>query len=74
MTGSYHDHYGNEDDLQILLLEFGPVVTSIDAAPLQHYHSGHIIDNYDYYCCNANSQERHINIDFEYNNKRQECR
>ena len=68
LTGSYANLYGNEDDLQLLLLEFGPVATLIDAAPLQHYHSGHIIDNSDYSCCNANPEFENVtNTDKNFN-------
>ena len=41
----------------MLLVEYGPVVTAINAAPLHHYHSGQIegsLGDSDYLCCDAN--------------------
>ena len=43
----------------MLLVEYGPVVTAINAAPLHHYHSGQIegsLGDSDYLCCDANPQ------------------
>jgi len=40
-----------------MLIEYGPIVTSMNAAPLHHYHSGQIegsLGDSDYLCCNAN--------------------
>ena len=59
MTGAFTDYHGNENDLQMLLVEYGPVVTAINAAPLHHYHSGQIegsLGDSDYLCCDANPQ------------------
>ena len=41
----------------MMLIEYGPIVTSMNAAPLHHYHSGQIegsLGDSDYLCCNAN--------------------
>ena len=57
LTGAFTTYHGNENDLQMLLVEYGPVVTAINAAPLHHYHSGQIegsLGDSDYLCCDAN--------------------
>ena len=40
----------DEDDLKMLLVEYGPVVTSLDAMPLKSYESG-VFSSSD--CCNT---------------------
>lgn len=52
--------WGNEDDLMILLIHQGPVVTNLNSDPLDFYHSGHILE--DSQCCNA------ANDDYDWNN------
>ena len=75
VNGSFTKVYGNEDDLQILLIEYGPVVTALNAAPLHHYHSGLIegtLGNSDYTCCNAKTDnltkkpDDYINYNYYY--------
>ena len=63
--------YGNEEDLQILLIEYGPVVTALNAAPLHHYHSGLIegtLGNSDYTCCDAKTDNLTKKPDDDYVN------
>jgi len=48
----------NEDELQALLVEYGPVVTGLDATGLQFYNSG-ILDSF--MCCEASQNSNCVN-------------
>ena len=51
LTGKFTQWYGDEPDLLLLLYDQGPVGTSLNPAPLHHYHSGTIDASPE--CCNA---------------------
>ena len=52
VTRQFTQWYGDENDLKILLLHQGPVVTNINSDSIDFYHSGHI-ENDISDCCNA---------------------
>merc|ERR1711935_659147 len=58
MTDSISYWGSNEDDLKAALVEYGPVVTGVDASTLSYYNGG-IFD--DYLCCEAASDDSCVN-------------
>ena len=54
MTDSISYWGTNEDELKAALVEYGPVVTGVDASTLSFYNGG-IFD--DYLCCEAASDD-----------------